>query len=187
MLCAKGLPIEEEARVALVAETLIEEWLNRNGYFTIRGAKVAGGGEIDLLGISLREDDAIHVEATVSADPMGYLTGGGLSKRTREDMRAEAKKWFVRKFQGRPLEKQQRPSEDRREELAPGRNWRFMLVYGDIKYPTEPDVIEELGVEVKHIKEIMAELMDRKRTFVTSSEASGIAELLDIFCKERGC
>lgn len=44
-----------------------------------------------------------------------------------------------------------------------------------------------MGVEVKHINEIMAELMDRKRTFVTSSEASGVAALLDIFCKEKGC
>ena len=48
-------------------------------------------------------------------------------------------------------------------------------------------MIEELGVEVKHINEIIAELMDRKRTFVTSSEASGIAELLDIFCKDTSC
>ena len=173
--------------MALVAETLIEEWLNRNGYFTIRGAKVAGGGEIDLLGVSLREDDAIHVEATVSADPKGYLTGGSLSKRTHEEMQAKAKEWFVKKFQGKPLKKQERPIEDRREELAPGRNWRFMLVYGALKHPTEPSVIEEQGVEVKHINVIMAELMDRKRTFVTSSEASGVAELLDIFCKETGC
>jgi hypothetical protein len=118
---------------------------------------------------------------------MGYLTGGSLSKRTREEMQAEANKWFVRKFQGRPLKKHERPIEDLREELAPGRNWRFILVHGALKHPTEPDVIEELGVEVKHIKEIMAELMNRERTFVTSSEASGIAELLDIFCKERGC
>lgn len=172
--------------MALVAETLIEEWLNRNGYFTIRGAKVAGGGEIDLLGVSLREDDAIHVESTVSADPKGYLTGGGLSRRTREEMRTAAEGWFAKKFRGRPLKRQARPIEDRREQLAPGRSWRFMLVHGDLAYPTEPGVIEELGVEVKHINEIMAELVDRKRTFVTSSEASGVAELLDIFRKETG-
>jgi len=173
--------------VALVAETLIEERLNRKRYFTIRGAKAAGNGEIDLLGVSFREDDAIHVESTVSADPMGYLTVGSLSKRTHEEMQAQAKEWFVKKFQGTKLKNQERPVEDRREELAPGRNWRFMLVYGDLKYPTEPGVIEELGVEVKHISEIMVDLMDRKRTFVTSSEASGVAELLDIFCKEKGC
>ena len=68
-------------------------------------------------------------------DPKGYLTGGSLSKRTPEEMQAEAKEWFVKKFQGRQLKKQERPIEDRREELAPGRNWRFMLVYGDPQVP----------------------------------------------------
>src|SRR5215210_5700955 len=85
---------------------------------------------------------AVNVEAPVGADPMGYLTGGGLSKRTREEMQAEAKKWFVRKFQGRPLKKRQRSIEDRREELAPGRNWRFMLVHGALKHPTELEMIK---------------------------------------------
>ena len=34
--------------MALLAEALVEEWLNRTGYFTIRGIK-AGNDEIDLL------------------------------------------------------------------------------------------------------------------------------------------
>jgi hypothetical protein len=38
---------------------------------------------------------------------------------------------------------------------------------------------------VKHIGEVLEELRDGKRTFVTSSEASGVAELFDIFCKEQ--
>ncbi len=28
--------------MALLAEELVEEWLNRNGFFTIRGIKVVG-------------------------------------------------------------------------------------------------------------------------------------------------
>ncbi len=40
---------KEGGRVAIFAETLVEEWLNRNGYFTVRGAK-AGLLEMDLLG-----------------------------------------------------------------------------------------------------------------------------------------
>jgi len=74
----------------------------------------------------------------------------------------------------------------RREELCPDRDWRFMLVYGNLKYPEELDSIKDRGIEVKHIGEVLEELRDRKRTFVTSSEASGVAELFDIFCKDQG-
>ena len=35
--------------MALLAEELVEEWLNRQGYFTIRGIKF-GVHEIDLQG-----------------------------------------------------------------------------------------------------------------------------------------
>lgn len=36
--------------MALLAEELVEEWLNRQGYFTIRGLKV-GVHEIDILAV----------------------------------------------------------------------------------------------------------------------------------------
>ena len=34
--------------MSLLAEVVVEEWLNRRGYFTIRGVKL-GNDEIDLL------------------------------------------------------------------------------------------------------------------------------------------
>ena len=166
--------------MALVAETLVEEWLNRKGYFTIRGIKT-GHGETDLLAASFREPAALHVEVTVSADPIGYIGGVGVKKRTPEEVKASVGDWFIKKFQGKKMQVVRR-----REELCPNRNWRFMLVYGNLKYPEELDSIKDYGVEVKHIGEVLEELRDRKRTFVTSSEASGVAELFDIFCKDRG-
>jgi Holliday junction resolvase-like predicted endonuclease len=51
--------------MALVAETLVEEWLNRMGYFTIRGAKT-GQGKIDLLAASFHEPEALHVEVSLA-------------------------------------------------------------------------------------------------------------------------
>ena len=39
---------------------------------------------------------------------------------------------------------------------------------------------------LKHIGKVLEELRDRKRTFVTSSEAPDVAELFDTFCKEQG-
>ena len=89
--------------MALVAETLVEEWLNRKGYFTIRGIKT-GQGEIDLLAVSFREPDALHVEVTVFADPIGYIgrdaSGSYVKKRTPEEVKAGAEYWFRKKVQG---------------------------------------------------------------------------------------
>jgi hypothetical protein len=36
--------------MALLAEEIVEEWLNRDGWFTIRGIKI-GVDEIDILAI----------------------------------------------------------------------------------------------------------------------------------------
>jgi hypothetical protein len=47
--------LKEEA-VAIFAETLVEEWLNRKGFFTIRGAK-GGLLEMDLLAVRYREGE----------------------------------------------------------------------------------------------------------------------------------
>jgi len=39
--------------MSLLAEEIVEEWLNRDGYFTIRGIKL-GVHEIDLLALKVR-------------------------------------------------------------------------------------------------------------------------------------
>ena len=61
--------------MALFAETLVEEWLNRRGYFTIRGAK-GGLLEMDLLAIRHRKDEpkALHVEVQASTGPISWIT-----------------------------------------------------------------------------------------------------------------
>ena len=45
--------------MALLAEEIVEEWLNRNGFFTIRGIKV-GVYEIDLLAIGFKKGEIIR-------------------------------------------------------------------------------------------------------------------------------
>ena len=61
--------------MALLPESLVEEWLNRDGYFTIRGLK-HGVGEIDLLAVRSQPDGSVagrHVEVQVSFRPIGYI------------------------------------------------------------------------------------------------------------------
>ena len=63
--------------MALLAEELVEEWLNRQGYFSIRGVKI-GVDEIDLLAIKFpakSEPICRHIEVQASIRPMSYLTG----------------------------------------------------------------------------------------------------------------
>src|ERR1043165_3461456 len=67
--------------MALLAESLVDEWLNGQGFFTIRGVK-QGVGEIDLLAVRPSNDGppiGWHVEVQVSFRPVGYV-----SKRTKE-------------------------------------------------------------------------------------------------------
>ena len=69
--------------MALLAEEIVEEWLNRNGFFTIRGIKV-GVHEIDLLAVGFKEGETIcrHIEVQASVRPVSYICA--LSKDSRK-------------------------------------------------------------------------------------------------------
>lgn len=60
--------------MAALAESLVDEWLNRQGFFTVRGIK-HGVDEIDLLGVRLSKNqhEAWHVEVQASFRPIGYI------------------------------------------------------------------------------------------------------------------
>jgi hypothetical protein len=59
----------------LLAETLVDEWLNRRGFFTVRGIK-DGVEEIDLLGVRPTSNglEGWHVEVQASFRPVNYIT-----------------------------------------------------------------------------------------------------------------
>ena len=61
--------------MALLAEMLVDEWMNRRGFFTVRGIK-DGVAEIDLLGVRPGEEalEAWHVEVQASFRPIGYIS-----------------------------------------------------------------------------------------------------------------
>ena len=94
----------------ILAESLVEEWLNRDGYFTIRGVK-HGLGEMDLLAVRPQPDCVVgwHVEVTVSFRPIGYIArepvgdsrgrrGSYVRKRTPEQVESFAHNWVEAKF-----------------------------------------------------------------------------------------
>src|SRR5688572_23269530 len=61
--------------MAALAESLVDEWLNRQGFFSVRGIK-HGVDEIDLLGVRPNGKglDAWHVEVQASFRPIGYIS-----------------------------------------------------------------------------------------------------------------
>ncbi|SEQ13882.1 hypothetical protein [Nitrosomonas ureae] len=61
--------------MSLLSESLVEEWLNRAGYFTIRGVRY-GVSEIDLLAVRYTAQgiEARHVEVQISTNPISYIS-----------------------------------------------------------------------------------------------------------------
>lgn len=186
----------EGTALALLAETLVEEWMNRRGYFTIRGMR-AGSNEVDLLAILPNEDIALHVEVSVAPDPNSWICGWTkrLQKelgygpnynkpRTQEQMEECAEEWVRKKFIGSTAS---RKVEKLREELWPNRDWRRIFVHGRTWQPEELTFIEGQGVDLLHIRQVLRDLKDPKLTpHVTSAEASDIVKLMDIWSETEG-
>ena len=61
--------------MALLAEEIVEEWLNRQGYFTIRGIKM-GVQEIDLLAVQLPMDGKVKCRRSDKKALMAKLWNG---------------------------------------------------------------------------------------------------------------
>ena len=158
--------------MALLDEQLVEEWLNRKNFFTIRGIK-CGVDEIDLLGVhhGETENECWHVEVQVSFRPIGYVGGDtNARKRTADEVRAGVEQWVEKKYTSER-------KVARRNEVLPNANWRYVFVHGVLRDEAELEHMKQLGVELVSYKQVVRELIDDKATH-SSSVASNIAELL---------
>lgn len=150
--------------MALLAEELVEEWLNRQGYFTIRGIKL-GVHEIDLLAIRPKGNtlECRQLEVQASVRPVSYLTrvpievqrktgraAGSAKLRHDAELRQGVHEWVKKKYD--------HPEKRRlREYLAPG-PWSRELVVHVVKHERELELIEEAGVTVRRLADVVAEL-----------------------------
>jgi hypothetical protein len=160
--------------MALIDEQLVEEWLNRQNFFTIRGIK-SGIDEIDLLAIRHNADtttDYWHTEVQVSFRPIGYI-GGDTSarKRTEQEIRDGVVQWVDKKFKSKR-------KVERRDNILPNAKWRYLLVHGEVRDSTELDIMKGLGVDLLSYKQVLLELCaDKSKT--SSSTATSITEILN--------
>jgi hypothetical protein len=171
--------------MSLLAEEIVEEWLNRKGFFTIRGIKL-GVQEIDLLAIGFINKEIIcrHVEVQASTSPMSYLiplpkaiqkaSGRGphnAKTRTEEELRIGAEEWISQKFHHEKKEKL-------RNKLHTG-PWSLELVIHHLKYEEELKYIEERGIIIHRLDDIIDEMVNNEM-IVPRASGSDLLDLISI-------
>lgn len=180
--------------MSLLGEELAEEWLNRQGYFTIRGIKV-GTGEIDLLAARASDGNATelwHYEVQASLRPVSYLCAAPIKlrkegksahnakKRPQDEIQRGVDEWVNKKYRN------PRKTEIR-ERLWPGK-WSFGLIIGNVKYPEELRLIQEQGIHIVFLHDIIRDITPKwSDTNATQRlAAAGGADLIDpIFAHDQ--
>ena len=153
--------------MALLAEELVEEWLNRQGYFTIRGIKL-GVHEMDLLAVRPTAGTALecrHLEVQASVRPVSYISDvprdiqrkeGRKPKSTKErseaELRVGIREWIAKKFD-------EPDKVGMRRKLVPTATlWTRELVLNAVKYEREVELFREAGVSIIRLPDVFREL-----------------------------
>ena len=150
--------------MALIAEEIVEEWLRRHGYFTMRGIRL-GVHEIDLLAVRWNRDQAVecrHLEVQVSMRPVSFISkipkrlqnqgrGVNSAKRTEEELIEGVREWVEKKYH-LPVKTALMST------LAPG-PWTSELVINNVKSEKEVEMIGAAGVKILRLKAIVKELL----------------------------
>jgi hypothetical protein len=148
-----------------LAEALVDEWLNRSAYLTVRGWR-SGVNEMDLLGVRTVAGrvEGIHVEVQASMRPIGYISKllpervpsfakMATSAKTRPDdvLEEAVSAWVDKKFH-------HRSKVEARNRLWPGLNWRLMLVHARVKDDRELAFIQARGIELAGLDQVLQQL-----------------------------
>jgi hypothetical protein len=172
----------------LLAETLVDEWLNRQGFFTLRGIK-DGVDEIDLLGVRPTANglEGWHVEVQVSFRPVGYVTK--LTKerarlfgkdrtsaweRPPEILRESVADWVVHKFTCDE-------KSATRQQAWPGVRWSYHFVHGIVRSQTELEEIARLGVTVTPLHRVLSKVCTRVKGGLTGAAGTDLADIVDYY------
>lgn len=168
--------------MALLAEQIVEEWLNRQGYFTIRGIKI-GVQEIDLLAVRQNDDgrtDCRHVEVQASMRPVSYIcrVPKKAQKAGRPSNSATRSKDELIEGVGEWVEKKFRRSDKiaLMQSLWKG-DWSCELVANVVKSEDELRLIEGYGIKIHRLHEIISSLA-RDRFLIASACGADIVDLI---------
>ena len=149
--------------MALLAEEIVEEWLNRQGYFTIRGIKI-GVHEIDLLAIKHHENgktECRHLEVQASMRPISYISrvpkkdqksgrAKNSAKRSDEELVVGVGEWVETKFR--------RPDKKALMTTLWNGEWSSELVVNVVKSEDELKLIGDHGIKIIRLPDIVSSL-----------------------------
>jgi hypothetical protein len=176
--------------MALLAETLVDEWLNRQGFFTVRGIK-HGNDEIDLLGGRPAASglEAWHVEVQASFRPIGYIspvtdeiakrfaaTSKSAKKRPPQIVEECAEAWVQSKFT-----KERKRSA--REQAWPNLEWEFVFVHAVVREPEELRTIAACGVRLVPLHQVLTGLEHDAAKGIRGSAGTDFSEIIEYFKK----
>lgn len=168
--------------MALLAEEIVEEWLNRRGYFTIRGVR-AGVDEIDILGVRPSVDglQCRHVEVQASINPISYIAPATRAARaegvkTHSPKRREppflqacVDEWLEKKFFSPKKEAV-------RNSLAPG-PWSLELVVHRVRHREELECIAAGGIKIHRLADVIRSVVGPENV-IGSAAGSSLIELI---------
>lgn len=170
--------------MALLAEEIVEEWLNRQGYFTIRGIRI-GVNEIDLVAMKFQPGDSPvcrHIEVQASMRPVSYISkvpkalrktgrAANSAARSSEELVTGVAEWVESKFHANKKRALMRTLWDGQ--------WSSELVINNVKSEREVALIAEHGINIHRLTDIVIEL--RREDFpIKSAAGSDFIDLLQI-------
>ena len=171
--------------MALLAESLVEEWLNREGFFTIRGIR-AGVDELDLLAVRpcAKGLEARHIEVQMSVNPIAYIAplteeqtkiyGKGKTSawhRPPEAFPVSVAAWVEKKFLSKT-------KVNARNQAWPNLKWSFHFVHGKVRHPEELTLIRSHEIEIIRFYDVLKQLISNNEKAPKSGAGSDIADMI---------
>lgn len=174
--------------MALLAEELVEEWLNRQGYFTIRGIKI-GVDEIDLLAALFHSDGSVeyrHIEVQASMRPVSYISrvpkdlqkqgrAPNSASRSKDELVQGVEEWVEKKFR-KPKKKGLIST------LCPYL-WSSELVLNNVKSEHEVELIANHDIKIIRLPDIVKELRD-SHFQIKSASGADFVDLVNMGTKQ---
>jgi hypothetical protein len=176
--------------MSLLSETLVDEWLNRQGFLTMRGIKNSGIDEVDLLGVRPLKNgqlEAWHVEVQISFRPIAYISqlckaeqkrsgrkGGSAITRSPEILTESVAEWIHKKFDSPKKRKL-------REEVWPGLEWKKVFVHAIARHPEELNLIKKHDVSLITFQTVLDHLIHERG--LTGASGTDISDIIRYYGK----
>jgi hypothetical protein len=170
--------------LALLAEEIVEEWLNRQGYFTIRGIKL-GVDEIDLLATKFLPNGEVecrHIEVQASMRPVSYISqvpkkiqktgkAANSASRTNDELVVGVEEWVTKKFK--------KPKKVELLQKVFPQKWSSELVINVVKSTEEVELISGHGIKIIQLPEIIKSF-EAKESFIKSASGADFIDLIQM-------